>query len=90
MESPPVESVFCNVFVSSFPLSESFVMAFQSYVGNGCVSACWGPLGKQGLLSASALLLLGIQLLVSAHLQYGASIFQILDGTAHLYCWFSI
>lgn len=48
MELPPIENVFCNVFVLSFPLSESFVVAFQSYIGNGCVSACRWSLRKSG------------------------------------------
>lgn len=79
-------NVFSNVFVSllSFQLSEKFVVSFQSCISNACVHV-GDSLRKTG--SRHPLLLrLGSQLLVLANLQYGASIFQFLDGTVHFYC----
>lgn len=86
MESPFIENIFSNVFVSllSFPLSETFVISFQSYVSNACVHV--GGSHRNTGSQHPLLLLLGRQLLVLADLQYGANIFQFLDGTVHLYC----
>jgi len=86
MESPFIENIFSNVYVSllSFQLSEKFVISFQSYISNACVHA--GDSLRNMGSRHPLLLLLGSQLLVLADLRYGANIFQLLDGTVYLSC----
>lgn len=69
--------------VLPFLLSEKFVITFKSYISNVCVHV------ERSLRNTRSqhpfLPHLGSQLLVLPDLQCGASIFQFLDGTVHLY-----
>lgn len=84
--SPQLQKVFSVMDLSflSFQLREKSVISFQSYISNARVRV--GDSLRNTGSRIPLLLLLGSQLLVSAELQCGASIFQFLDGTVHLYC----